>query len=67
MQRARKIEGLFAVNEKAHVRAHAVLLVDDAKAQAGITLVERGKDFDEGITAGVDFGGVGIREQRRGD
>ena len=36
-QRMREIEDLLAVDEEAHVRAHAVLLVDHAEAQAGIT------------------------------
>jgi hypothetical protein len=34
-QRLRELEHLYLVDEEAHVRAHPVLLVDHAEAQAG--------------------------------
>jgi hypothetical protein len=34
-----EIECLLAVDEEAHVRAHSILLVDDAELDAGIAIV----------------------------
>ena len=47
------ISHYLAVHEEAHVRPDRALLVDDAKAQAGITTIEIGHERIERRTLGL--------------
>ena len=60
-ERVLQVEDLLAVDEEAHVRAHAVLLVDHAEAQAGVVAVEVGEQLGERRAARLDLAALACR------
>lgn len=60
--------GRLFTHEEPHVGADAVLLVDNAEADAGVARVEIGEDFSQGGAGPRHFSpAAGIGVKRRGD
>ena len=61
------ISHYLAVHEEAHVRAERALLVDNAKAQAGITTIEISHERIERRTLGLHLALIRVGQQRTGN
>jgi hypothetical protein len=55
---------LLAVHEEAHVGAHPILLVDDAKAKSRVPAIEIPDELVEGRAFRVDLAGLRVGEER---
>jgi hypothetical protein len=63
-ERLREVARLLAVDEDADVAPDAVLLVDDAKANACVLALEVGEQRGEGGAARLGLAALGVGEQR---